>query len=34
MRYGLEKPVEIDLTGKIYHENSLWHKLVMYLRIL
>ena len=26
MRYGLEKPIEIDLTGKIYDENTLWHK--------
>ena len=26
LRYGLDKPVEINLTGKIYDENSLWHK--------
>jgi hypothetical protein len=26
MRYGLENPIEIDLTGKIYDETPLWHK--------
>ena len=26
LRYGLPKPVEINLTGKIYDEEPLWHK--------
>ena len=26
LRYGLDKAVEIDLTGKIFDEESLWHK--------
>jgi hypothetical protein len=26
LRYGLDEPVEIDLTGKIFDEQSLWHK--------
>jgi len=26
LRYGLDKPVEINLQGKIYDEDSLWHK--------
>jgi hypothetical protein len=26
LRYGLDKPVEINLVGKIYDEDTLWHK--------
>ena len=26
LRYGLDKPVEINLQGKIYDEDPLWHK--------
>lgn len=26
LRYGLDKPVEINLQGKIYNEQPLWHK--------
>jgi len=26
LRYGLDNPIEINLSGKIYDENSLWHK--------
>jgi len=26
LRYGLDKPVEINLRGKIYDEDPLWHK--------
>lgn len=26
MRYGLDKLIQIDLTGKIFNENQMWHK--------
>lgn len=26
LRYGLDKPIEINLKGKIYNEYLLWHK--------
>ena len=26
LRYGLDNPITINLSGKIYDENPLWHK--------